>query len=311
MRRETFLVRPGTAVQLARYRTDHTEGIRGRRGASRLLAANVAALAEQQEALYAQDRWSLLIILQAMDAAGKDSTIKHVMSGINPQGVHVTSFKAPSVEELDHDYLWRSVRALPARGMIGIHNRSYYEEVLVARVHPAIVARQRLPAAPTGRRLWRQRFRQINDFERYLTENGTIIIKFFLHVSREEQRQRFLARLDEPDKHWKFSLRDVQERERWDDYREAYEDMLTHTSTARAPWHVIPADRKWYMRLAVGQVIVQTVRALDLRLPQPDEARLRELEEGRRILAGTTGTRGTTGTTGTVGSRRRKRDSKT
>jgi PPK2 family polyphosphate:nucleotide phosphotransferase len=286
MRRETFLIRPGTTVSLARHRTDHTKGIKGRTGASRLLAANVAALADMQVALYAQDRWSLLIMLQAMDAAGKDSTIKHVMSGVNPQGVHVTSFKAPSAEELDHDYLWRSVRALPARGMIGIHNRSYYEEVLVARVHPEILARQRLPAAPGGARLWRQRFRQINDFERYLTENGTVVIKFFLHVSREEQRKRFLARLDEPDKHWKFSLRDVRERERWDDYREAYEDMLTHTSTARAPWHVIPADRKWYMRLAVGQVIVDTVRRLDLRLPQPDDARLRELAEGRRVLRG-------------------------
>ena len=305
MRRDTFLVRPGTTVRLGRYRTDHTAGIKGRTGAPRLLAANIAELAEQQEALYAQDHWAVLIILQAMDAAGKDSTIKHVMSGVNPQGMHVTSFKAPSAEELDHDYLWRSVRALPARGMIGVHNRSYYEEVLVARVHPDILARQRLPNLPRGSRLWRQRFRQINDFERYLTENGTIILKFFLHVSREEQRQRFLARLDEPDKHWKFSLRDVREREHWDAYHEAYEDMLSHTSTDRAPWHVIPADRKWYMRLAVGQVIVQTLRGLDLRLPQPDQTRREELAEGRRILTGSTGTTGTTGTTGATGATKR------
>jgi PPK2 family polyphosphate:nucleotide phosphotransferase len=284
MRPEWFAIRPGTAVRLARCRTDHTRGIKGRTAAARLLAANVAALADQQEVLYAQDRWAVLIIFQALDAAGKDSTIKHVMSGVNPQGVHVTSFKAPSAEELDHDYLWRSVRALPARGMIGIHNRSHYEEVLIARVHPEIVARQRLPSAPAGERLWRQRFRQINDFERHLVENGTIVLKFFLHVSRAEQRKRFLARLDQPEKHWKFALRDVREREHWDHYRHAYEQMLTHTSTRRAPWYVIPADRKWYMRLAVGQVIVDTLRRLDLHLPQPDEKRRQELAEGRRLL---------------------------
>jgi PPK2 family polyphosphate:nucleotide phosphotransferase len=279
-----FQVRPGRAVRLNRYSTDHTPGVSGKDDAIRQLEASVEELSEQQERLYAQDQWALLIIFQAMDGAGKDSTIKHVMSGVNPQGVHVTSFKAPSTTEIDHDYLWRSVQALPARGMIGIHNRSHYEEVLVVRVHPEIVMRQRLPSAAMRGDIWKRRFRQINDFERHLVENGTAVLKFFLHMSRDEQRRRFEERLENPEKHWKFSLQDVREREHWDDYQFAYEQMLQHTSTRHAPWHVIPADRKWYTRLAVGHVIVQTVRRLDLRMTKPTRERLQELAEGRRLL---------------------------
>jgi PPK2 family polyphosphate:nucleotide phosphotransferase len=280
----SFQVRPGRAVRLTRYSTDHTPGVSGKDDAIRQLEASVQELSEQQERLYAQDQWALLIIFQAMDGAGKDSTIKHVMSGVNPQGVHVTSFKAPSATEIDHDYLWRSAQALPARGMIGIHNRSHYEEVLVARVHPEIIARQRLPAAAMRGAFWARRFRQINHFERHLVENGTAVLKFFLHVSRDEQRRRFEERLENPEKHWKFALQDVRERAYWDDYQYAYEQMLRHTSTRHAPWFVIPADRKWYTRLAVGHIIVQTVRRLDLRMTKPTRERLRELAEGRRLL---------------------------
>ena len=256
----------------------------GKDDAVRQLEASVRALSEEQERLYAQDQWALLVIFQAMDGAGKDSTIKHVMSGVNPQGVHVTSFKAPSVTELDHDYLWRSVVALPTRGMIGIHNRSHYEEVIVTRVHPELLTRQRLPHPPTGRDFWKRRFRQINAFEQHLVENGTAVVKFFLNVSKEEQRRRFEERLDKPEKHWKFSLQDVRERAHWDDYMRAYEDLLAHTSTRHAPWFVIPADRKWFMHLAVGRIIVDVVRKLDLRMAKPSQERLRELSEGRRLL---------------------------
>lgn len=279
-----FRVKPGKSVKLSRYRTDHTHGVSGKADAVRQVQANVEELARQQERLYAHDQWSLLVIFQAMDAAGKDSTIKYVMSGVNPQGVQVTSFKAPSAAELDHDYLWRSALALPARGMIGIHNRSHYEEVIVARVHPEILARQRLPAPATRGNLWARRFRQIRNFEQHLVENGTAVLKFFLHVSKDEQRRRFLERLDTPEKHWKFSLQDVHERSHWDAYMRAYEEMLEHTSTKYAPWFIIPADRKWYMRLAVGQIIVQTVRSLDLSLIEPGKDRVREMAEGRRLL---------------------------
>ncbi|HWB31316.1 MAG TPA: polyphosphate kinase 2 family protein [Vicinamibacterales bacterium] len=285
MKRRHFLVRPGRRVRLDEWPTDHTHGVGAKADAVRLLAENIRAIADAQERLYAQDRWSLLVIFQALDAAGKDSTIKHVMSGVNPQGVHVTSFKAPSTLELDHDYLWRSVRALPERGMIGIHNRSYYEEVIVVRVHPELLERQRLPSEYGGDGLWRRRYRQIRHFESFLTENGTVVLKFFLHVSRDEQRKRFLERLDTPEKHWKFSLQDVREREHWRDYQRAYEDMLAETSTDEAPWYVIPADHKWYMQWAVGEILVDTLRRLDLQLPVMDKARRRELVEGRRLLA--------------------------
>lgn len=284
MKRKPFVARPGKRVRLAEFRPDHTEGIGARADAARLLADDIAAIAAAQERLWAQDRYALLVIFQAMDGAGKDSTIKHVMSGVNPAGVQVTSFKAPSARELDHDYLWRSVVALPERGMIGIHNRSYYEEVLVARVHPQIIERQHLPAPLVTGDLWKRRYRHIRNFERFLVENGTIVLKFFLHVSREEQRRRFLERLEKPEKHWKFALQDVKERAHWDDYQRAYEQMLEETSTEEAPWYVIPADRKWYMQWAVGEIIVDTLRRLKIEMPLIDDARRKELAEGRRLL---------------------------
>jgi PPK2 family polyphosphate:nucleotide phosphotransferase len=219
-----------------------------------------------------------------MDAAGKDSTIEHVMSGVNPQGCQVYSFKQPSAEELDHDFLWRTNKCLPERGRIGVFNRSYYEEVLVVRVHPGILAAQKLPAATVDKSIWKQRFRDINDYERYLAQNGTAIVKFFLHVSKEEQRRRFLARLDEPQKNWKFSLADAKEREHWEEYMAAYEDMLEHTSTECAPWFVIPADHKWFMRMAVGDVIVSTLEKLKLEYPTVSEEKRRELDAARKAL---------------------------
>jgi PPK2 family polyphosphate:nucleotide phosphotransferase len=225
----------------------------------------------------------VLIVFQARDAAGKDSTIKHVMSGLNPQGCQVSSFKAPSAQELDHDFLWRCARELPERGRIGIFNRSHYEEVLVVRVHPEFLRAERLPA-PVGKSLWEQRYESINDFERHLARNGTRIVKFFLHVSKEEQRKRFLERLEKPEKNWKFSLRDLAEREKWNDYTKAYEDAISATSTRWAPWYVVPADHKWFTHLVVAQVIAGTLEDLDLRYPPIDAERKKELAEGRKIL---------------------------
>jgi len=248
------------------------------------LRKGVERLRELQDKLYAQDRWAVLLIFQAMDAAGKDGTIEHVMSGINPQGCQVYSFKAPSAEELDHDFMWRTNRCLPERGRIGVFNRSYYEEVLVARVHPRILAAQKLPPSLVTKKIWDQRFEDIRNAERYLTRNGTVIRKFFLHVSKEEQRRRFLARLDDPEKHWKFSLGDVQEREHWDRYREAYEEMLESTSSDDAPWYVVPADRKWFTRMAVADLIVDTLEGLDLRYPRVSPEKLAELKAARNAL---------------------------
>jgi PPK2 family polyphosphate:nucleotide phosphotransferase len=236
------------------------------------LARSSGLLEELQEKLYAQDRWALLLIFQAMDAAGKDSTIKHVMSGVNPQGCQVYSFKAPSDEELDHDFMWRTTYRLPERGRIGIFNRSYYEEVLVVRVHPEILARQRLPTSLVTRHIWRERYEDINAFERYLSRNGVVVRKFFLHVSREEQRRRFLDRLDEPGKNWKFSLADVRERRHWDEYMAAYEEVIRRTSSPHAPWYVVPADHKWFTRLVVVSAILDALSSLDLAFPgvEPD-----------------------------------------
>jgi PPK2 family polyphosphate:nucleotide phosphotransferase len=250
----------------------------------RLQARNLEDLTALQEMLYSQDRHALLVILQAMDAAGKDSTIKHVMSGVNPQGVQISSFKAPSAHELDHDYLWRSVVALPERGMIGIHNRSYYEEVLIARVHPAILDRQQLPAQARKGDIWRRRYEQINQFERYLVENGTAVVKIFLHVSKKEQAKRLLDRIETPGKEWKFSLQDVRERERWDDYQRAYEQAISATSTTEAPWYIVPADHKWFLHLTVGRIIVQTLKDLKLDWPVVTDQQKRDLAEGRRLL---------------------------
>ena len=249
-----------------------------------MLAEGVQLLVGLQEKLYADDRWSVLIILQAMDAAGKDSVVEHVMSGLNPQGVQVHSFKQPSAEELDHDFLWRAARHLPERGRIGIFNRSYYEEVLVVRVHPELLERQKLPKPLAGKDIWKQRFDDICAFERHLARNGTRILKFFLHVSKEEQRKRFLARIDEPAKRWKFSMADVAERKFWDKYQEAYEDMIRHTSQPEAPWFVVPADHKWFTRMVVAGALVQELQALGVDFPKVEGKALKELQEAGKAL---------------------------
>jgi len=254
--------------------------------AKAMLADGVERLAALQEKLYAQDRWSVLIVLQAMDAAGKDGAVKHVMSGVNPQGCQVHAFKQPSREELDHDFLWRIAKALPERGRIGIFNRSHYEEVLAVRVHPELLARQHLPKQVVGKDIWDERFKSIRTFERHLARNGVLILKFFLHVSKEEQRQRFLARLDEPEKNWKFAAADVAERQHWDEYMKAYEKMIEATTSDEAPWHVIPADHKWFTRLAVADVIVETLEGLDLHFPEVSEAQRQELQRARALLEG-------------------------
>jgi len=254
--------------------------------AKKALATGVEALAALQDVLYAQDRRAVLLIFQAMDAAGKDGAIKHVMSGVNPQGCQVFSFKAPSAEELDHDYLWRCTRRLPERGRIGIFNRSYYEEVLVVRVHRELLQRQKLPDDLVTKDIFEQRYEDIRNFERYLTRNGTVIRKFFLHVSKGEQRKRFLERLDTPEKQWKFSAADLAERGRWDDYQKAYEDMVRHTATDHAPWYVVPADHKWFTRLVVAGVVIDTLASLDLRYPDVAKAQMKELAAAREALAG-------------------------
>ncbi len=252
--------------------------------ADKMLKDNVKELATAQDLLYADDRYSLLLVFQAMDAAGKDGTIKHVMSGVNPQGCSVTSFKAPSAEELDHDFLWRCNKALPPRGNIGIFNRSYYEEVLVVRVHPQILDSQRLPVSARGTAFWKARYDDINAFERHLVRNGTVILKFFLNVSKEEQKARFMERLDTPEKNWKFSSADVRERGYWDEYQKAYEQAISATSTPWAPWWVIPADRKWAMRTAVSDIITSTITGLDLQYPELNDKQREDLTAARAAL---------------------------
>jgi PPK2 family polyphosphate:nucleotide phosphotransferase len=248
------------------------------------LADGVEALTRLQDRLYANDRWAVLLVFQAMDAAGKDGAIKHVMSGVNPQGCQVFSFKAPSSEELDHDYLWRCMRCLPERGRIGIFNRSYYEEVLVVRVHRELLLKERLSPALVGKRIFQDRSEDIRQFERYLTRNGIAICKFFLHVSKKEQRRRLLERLEKPEKQWKFSAVDLKEREYWDDYMAAYEDAIRRTATGYAPWYVVPADHKWFTRLIVASAVVDTLSSLDLKYPPVDAAKRRELAAARRLL---------------------------
>jgi PPK2 family polyphosphate:nucleotide phosphotransferase len=279
-----FRVRPGRALDLRRFDTADTSPFKSKEKAAGQLEQDVARLVALQEQLYAQHRWSVLLIFQAMDAAGKDSAIEHVMSGLNPQGTQVYSFKRPSDEELDHDYLWRTTRALPERGRIGIFNRSYYEEVLVVRVHPEILARQQLPKPLVSRRIWAERYEDINGFERHLTRNGTIILKFFLHLSKKEQRRRLLARLDDPAKNWKFQAADLEERARWGDYMTAYEQALSKTSTTHAPWFVVPADHKWFTRLVIARLVVSALEDLDLAFPKPSRAHLEELAEARARL---------------------------
>jgi PPK2 family polyphosphate:nucleotide phosphotransferase len=248
------------------------------------LATGVTLMAKLQDMLYAQGRWAVLLIFQAMDAAGKDSAIKHVMSGVNPQGCQVFSFKSPTTEELNHDYLWRCLKCLPERGRIGIFNRSYYEETLVARVHPEILANQRLPPALVTKDIWKERFQDIRGFERYLARNGVAILKFFLHVSKEEQKKRFLERIEEPEKNWKFSENDVKEREHWDDYMEAYEDMIRNTATKSAPWYVVPADNKWFARIVVAAAVIDALDSLDLKYPKADDRKLKELAAAKRAF---------------------------
>jgi PPK2 family polyphosphate:nucleotide phosphotransferase len=251
-----------------------------------LLQQGIERLSELQQKLYAQDHWAVLLIFQALDAAGKDGTIKHVMSGVNPQGCEVYSFKSPSDEEFDHDFLWRTSRRVPERGRIGIFNRSYYEEVLVVRAHPDLLLRQRIPRELVTKDIWQERFEDINNFERYLTRNGVVVRKFFLHVSKEEQRRRFLSRLDEPEKNWKFSLADARERQYWDNYMEAYEDMIRHTSSKHAPWFVVPADNKWFTRLVVSAAVIDALQRLDLAFPKIDARRRAELRAARAALTG-------------------------
>jgi PPK2 family polyphosphate:nucleotide phosphotransferase len=279
-----YRIEDGKTFRLKDVDPGDTAGLALKDKAKDLLAGGVERLRDLQEMLYAQDRWSVLLIFQAMDAAGKDGTIEHVMSGVNPQGCEVHSFKAPSAEELDHDFMWRTTCRLPERGRIGIFNRSYYEEVLVARVHPEILERQKIPGEFKTKKIWKDRFEDINAFEEYLQRNGTIIRKFFLHVSKGEQKRRFLSRLDEPSKNWKFSLADAKERGYWKDYMEAYEDVIRHTSTPWAPWHVVPADNKWFTRLAVAAAVVDALQSVDLHFPVVDETQKAELAKARAAL---------------------------
>ncbi|HEY7508746.1 MAG TPA: polyphosphate kinase 2 family protein [Vicinamibacteria bacterium] len=282
---DRYRVDDGSKFRLRDHDPRDTGDWRDKKQARERLQEGCRRLTELQGVLYAQDRHALLLIFQAMDGAGKDGVIKHVMSGLNPQGCQVFAFKQPSDEELDHDFLWRTTRALPERGRIGVFNRSYYEEVLIVRVHPKILGRQKLPKGAVTDDIWRRRFDSINDLEAHLARNGTVVRKFFLNISREEQRQRFLARLDEPEKHWKFSLADVEERKHWDRYMDAYEDMIRHTSTKEAPWYVVPADRKWFARLVVADAIVDTLESLDLHYPKVDDAKRAELDAARKLLA--------------------------
>jgi PPK2 family polyphosphate:nucleotide phosphotransferase len=286
MAEDRFRVRPDKKFRLEDHDAAFTGRFESREDGKRHLEKGLEKLRDLQERLYAQDQWAVLLIFQAMDAAGKDSVIEHVMSGVNPQGCQVYSFKQPSSEELDHDFLWRTTRCLPERGRIGVFNRSYYEEVLVVRVHPQILAKQKLPPALVTDRIWKERYEDIGAFERYLSRNGTVIRKFFLNVSKEEQRQRFLARLDQPEKNWKFAAADVEERQHWDEYMKAYEKMIEATTSEEAPWFVIPADHKWFTRLAVADVIVETMEALGLHFPEVSEAQRQELQRARALLEG-------------------------
>jgi PPK2 family polyphosphate:nucleotide phosphotransferase len=279
-----YAVRSGSDFRLKNYDPGDTHGLELKKKASELLARSVKRMAELQEKIYAQDRWAVLLIFQALDAAGKDSVIKHVMSGLNPQGCEVHAFKAPSSEELDHDFLWRTARLLPRRGHIGIFNRSHYEEVLVVRVHPELLARQQLPRELVSKKIWDERYDDINNFERYLTRQGVAIRKFFLHVSRDEQKKRFLERLDEPEKNWKFALADVHERAHYDDYLAAYEDAIRATSTEWAPWYVVPADHKWFTRLVVASAVIETLEGLRPSFPKLDAQRRRELTAARTAV---------------------------
>jgi PPK2 family polyphosphate:nucleotide phosphotransferase len=279
-----YRITSGRRFRLKDHDPDDTGDFTSKDEAKERLARGLDLLRDQQEKLYAQGTWALLLIFQAMDAAGKDSTIKHVMRGLNPQGCQVSSFKAPSAEELAHDFLWRTTLRLPARGQIGVFNRSYYEEVLVVRVHPEVLGAERLPPAVMSTHIWRERFEDIACFERHLARNGVVVLKFFLNVSKEEQRRRFLERLDTPSKSWKFSVGDVREREHWPEYMAAYEDMIRHTAAPDAPWFVVPADHKWFTRLVVAEAIGGAMKRLDLHFPKVDRAQKKTLEAARAEL---------------------------
>ena len=279
-----YRVDQGKNVRLKDFDPADTGKMKSKDEAGAGLQKGITQLRDLQDKLYAQDRWAVLLIFQGMDAAGKDGLIKHVMSGVNPQGCQVYSFKAPSEEELNHDFLWRTMVRLPERGRIGIFNRSYFEEVLVVRVHNTLLKNEKLPASLMNSKVWEQRFEDICAFERYLTRNGVVVRKFFLNLSRQEQKKRFLKRLDDPEKNWKFSAADIHERQYWDDYVQAYEDMVRNTSTPHAPWYVVPADNKWFTRLVVASAIVDTLDELDLTYPSVDVAKRKELKEARRLL---------------------------
>ncbi len=283
---EPFLVAEGDEFRLKDFDPGDTLWLKpsDKARAKEGLARGVEALAELQDRLYAQDKWAILLIFQAMDAAGKDGAIKHVMSGVNPQGCQVHSFKAPSGEELDHDYLWRCMKALPNRGEIGIYNRSYYEEVLIVRVHPEFLKSEKIPEPLLGKDLWKQRYEDITRFEQYLAHNGIVVRKFFLNVSKKEQKRRFLQRLENPEKNWKFSASDLAERSYWDQYSEAYEDMIRHTATKAAPWYVVPADNKWFTRIVVAAAVIQALAELKLEYPRLDKTRLKGLAAAKASL---------------------------
>jgi PPK2 family polyphosphate:nucleotide phosphotransferase len=281
---KSFCVESGKRFRLKDCDPAATGHWKSKEHATEALQEGIARTAELQDKLYAQNSWSLLLIFQAMDAAGKDGIVKHVMTGVNPQGCQVYSFKAPSDLELQHDFLWRTTRVLPERGHIGIFNRSYYEEVLVVRVHPEILKSQRTPPSLVDKHVWDERFEDIRCFERHMARSGTVIRKFFLHVSKKEQKRRFLARLDQPEKNWKFSAADIRERKYWDEYQKAYEEMINNTATEQAPWYVVPADNKWFTRLVVSTVVVQTLESLNLAYPKMDEAKRKELEAAKKIL---------------------------
>jgi PPK2 family polyphosphate:nucleotide phosphotransferase len=281
---EPYRIEHGKKFRLKDHDPADTQGLDLKEEANQFLKEGVQRLSEMQQKLYAQDRWALLLIFQGMDSAGKDGAIRHVMSGVNPEGCQVYSFKQPSAEDLSHDFLWRAAKNLPQRGHIGIFNRSYYEETLIVRVHPPVLREERLPPSLITKKIWRERFEDINAFERYLERNGTLVCKFFLHLSKAEQRRRFLARLDEPEKNWKFSEDDVREREYWDDYMRAYQDTIRHTATPRAPWYVIPADHKWFARIVVASAIIQALESLKLSYPKVDAEKKKELESARKLL---------------------------
>lgn len=285
MKLKGLIVPPGKKINLKQYDPGYTGKFKRRKAAGKKLQQDIEKLAQYQDVLYAQNIYGVLLIFQALDAAGKDSAIKHVMSGVNPQGCQVFSFKAPSAEELDHDFLWRYAKDLPERGRIGIFNRSYYEEVLVVRVHPDILAKQQLPPeVKANNSIWRERYEQINNFEKYLTQNGVVVIKFFLYVSKKEQRQRFLQRIALADKNWKFSATDAQERRYWKSYMKAYEDLFNHTSSKWAPWYIIPADHKWFTRVAIADIIISRLKALKLSYPTVTKERRRDLLKVKRML---------------------------